>query len=48
MTKEQLIAKIQALLKTDVTFDFLMGLKEGEIETLVACIRERKKIWPIG
>jgi len=41
MTKEQLIEKIQELLKTDVDLDFLMVLKKSEIETLVASIRER-------
>ena len=41
MTKEQLIEKIQMLLKTDTNLDFLLVRKKVEIETLVACIRER-------
>ena len=41
MTKEQLIEKIQELLKTDVDLDFLLELKKDEIEILIACIRER-------
>jgi hypothetical protein len=41
MTKEKLIEKIEELLKTDIKLKFLMGLKKEEIETLVACIRDR-------
>ena len=41
MTKEQLIAKIKELLKTDADLDFLLDLKKTEIETLIACIRDR-------
>ena len=39
MTKEQLIAKIKELLKTDADLGFLMAGKQEEIETLIACIR---------
>ncbi len=41
MTKEKLVEKIQELLKTDNDLDFLLGLKREELETLVACIRDR-------
>ena len=41
MTKEDLIKIIQGLLKTDADLNFLLQLKESELETLVACIRER-------
>jgi hypothetical protein len=39
MSKEKLIDIIQGLLKTDVDLSFLLQLKKGELETLVACIR---------
>ena len=41
MTKEKLIEIIQGILETDVDLSFLLQLKERELETLVACIRER-------
>ena len=41
MTKDELVKKIKELLKTDIELDFLLGLKKDEIETLVACIRDR-------
>jgi hypothetical protein len=41
MTKEELIAKIQGLLKTDLDLNFLMRLKKEELETLIACTRDR-------
>ena len=41
MTKEKLIEIMQGILKTDVDLRFLVQLKESELETLVACIRER-------
>lgn len=41
MTKEKLVEKIEELLKTDINLKFLMELKKEEIETLVACIRDR-------
>lgn len=41
MTKEKLIEIMQGILKTDVDLSFLLQLKERELETLIACIRER-------
>jgi len=41
MTKEQLIKKIKELLKADADLDFLFELNKTEIETLIACIRDR-------
>jgi len=41
MTKEELLEKIRELLKTDIDLDFLLILKEEELERLVACIRDR-------
>jgi hypothetical protein len=41
MTKEKLVEKIKELLKTDMDLRFLLELKKEEIETLVACIRDR-------
>jgi hypothetical protein len=41
MTKEKLIEIIQGILQTDVDLSFLLQLKERELETLIACIRER-------
>jgi len=41
MTKEQLIEIIQGILKTDIDLSFLVQLEKNELETLVACIRER-------
>jgi hypothetical protein len=41
MTKEKLIAIIQRILKTESDLSFLSQLKVPELETLVACIRER-------
>jgi len=41
MTKDQLVAKIKELLKTDADLEFLLELKKKEIETLTACIRDR-------
>ena len=41
MTKEKLIEIIQGLLKTDVDLSFLLQLNERDLETLVACIRDR-------
>ena len=41
MTKEKLVEKITELLKTDMDLRFLLELKKEEIETLVACIRDR-------
>lgn len=41
MTKEKLIEKIKEILKTDFDLDFLSSLKKEELETLIACIRDR-------
>ena len=41
MTKEKLVDKIKELLKTDNDLDFLLELKKPELETLIACIRDR-------
>lgn len=41
MIKENLVQKIKELLKTDIDLSFLLELKKEEIETLVACIRDR-------
>ena len=41
MTKEKLIEIIQGLLRTEVDLGFLLQLKKRELETLVACIRDR-------
>ena len=41
MTKEKLIEIVQGILKTDVDLDFLQQLSKTELETLVACIRDR-------
>ena len=41
MSKEKLIEILKGILNTDIDLDFLSQLKENEIETLVACIRER-------
>lgn len=41
MDKEQLIETIQRILRTEADLTFLSQLKESEIETLVACVRDR-------
>ena len=41
MEKAKLIEILEGILRADVNLGFLMQLKESEIETLVACIRER-------
>ena len=41
MTKEKLIEIIAGILKTEVDLSFLLQLEKEELETLVACIRER-------
>ena len=41
MTKDKMVDRIKELLKTDLNLDFLLGLKEEELERLVACIRDR-------
>lgn len=41
MTKEKLVRIIQGLLKTEVDLGFLLQVKKSDLETLVACIRDR-------
>jgi hypothetical protein len=41
MTKEQLVEKIKDILKTDIDLNFLLILRKEELETLLACIRDR-------
>jgi len=41
MTNEELVKKIEDLLKTDADLDFLLVLKKKDLEKLVACIRAR-------
>jgi len=41
MTKKELVEKIKELLKADNNLKFLLKLKKKEIETLIACIRDR-------
>ena len=41
LNKDQLLEIIKGLLGTDVKLDFLLELSEGELETLVVCVRER-------
>ena len=40
MGKKELIKTIQRILRTDTKLDFLIQLKENELESLVACIRD--------
>ena len=41
MTKHKLIEILRGLLKADMDLDFLLQLRQIELETLVACIRDR-------
>jgi hypothetical protein len=41
MPKEELVEKIRELLKTDNNLNFLLELKKEDLESLVACIRDR-------
>lgn len=41
MNKQKLIDILSGLLLTDIDLSFLLQLKTQEIETLVACVRER-------
>ena len=41
MTKEKLVEKIRELLKTDNDLNFLLEMKNKDLESLVACIRDR-------
>ncbi len=41
MTKEELVDLLRKILKTETNLDFLLGLQPEELETLIACIRDR-------
>jgi hypothetical protein len=41
MTKEELVDLLRKVLKTNASLDFLSKLEPGELETLIACMRER-------
>jgi hypothetical protein len=41
MKKAKLIEILKNLLQTDTDLNFLIQLEESELETLVACIRDR-------
>jgi hypothetical protein len=41
MPKDKLIEIIQGILETDVDMRFLLQLNKIDLETLIACIRER-------
>ena len=41
MKKAELIRIIQKVLETDAALDFLRKLEEKELETLVACVRDK-------
>jgi len=40
LNKDELLEIIKGLLGTDVSLDFLQRLSEGELETLIVCVRE--------
>jgi hypothetical protein len=41
MKKESLIEMLQRVLKTDADLEFLLKLTMSELESLIACIRDR-------
>jgi hypothetical protein len=41
LTKDRLIEIIRGLLKASVDLSFLLKMDQSELETLVACIRDR-------
>ena len=41
MSKQQLIDILKKLLDTDTDLNFLLCLREHELQTLVACVRSR-------
>jgi len=41
ITKEELLKKLQELLKTKEGLDFLLELKKQELEKIVALVRDR-------
>ena len=41
MPKEDLLVFIRRLLRTDAYLDFLLALDENDLQSLIACIRDR-------
>ena len=41
MTKEELVDLLRKMLDTDADLDFLSDLGQKELETLIACIRNK-------
>ena len=41
MTKEDLVAIIKRLLRTERSLDFLLKLDDDDVRTLIVCIRDR-------
>jgi hypothetical protein len=41
MTKEDLLTILKKLLRTERSLDFLHGLDEEDVRTLIVCIRDR-------
>ncbi len=41
MTKEELVDLVRKILNTEADLDFLPDLGQRELETLIACIRDR-------
>jgi hypothetical protein len=41
MTKEDLLTILKKLLRTERSLDFLNGLDEEDVRTLIVCIRDR-------
>ena len=41
MRKEKLVALVKKILKTEADLDFLSALESKDLETLIACIRDR-------
>jgi hypothetical protein len=41
MTKEDLLAIINKLLRTECSLNFLRALNEDDVRTLIVCIRDR-------
>ena len=41
MNKEKLIETIKRILDTDADLDFLLELNLKDLETLIACVRDR-------
>ena len=44
MTKEKLIETIKRILNTDTDLNFLVQLYEKDLETMIACIRDRVEL----